>query len=523
MAPVTLMSRAVAALAVAVLLLCLPSTSLAAGDSPEHDRSSAKLLSVGVGYGHDAGSQPVRELQSRLRTLGYEPGPIDGRFGPLTEAAVERFQRAQGLTIDGVAGPRTGAALRRGGPGDQAGLQPVRKLQRELRALGYEPGPIDGIYGPLTEAAVERFQGAQGLAVDGVAGPQTAARLEAKRAALVPEPADRAAGAPRADRASGPSSTERARDALGDARPQHARPEPSPLAEPSSFADSSSPLLRPGYAALLAALALVLLLTGVRAARRRERTPAPAPQRVATRRVDTKFNPGLACAALLGALVVGAAGGALFANRASPDDRAEATAKSLLSGGAELLRSSASRSERTKRDRVAGVRVPSARRAARTASAGLATVRPSASRSERTERDRVARARVPSARPAARTASASVAMVRPSASPSERTERDRVARVRVPSARPAARTASASLAMRTRPTSAATLQDEPVLGVGETAAAAPPRAAEQPQRPATEGVPLAAEIARTPSDARHKGEDELAAGNSAAGVGRRLR
>src|SRR5215211_7698128 len=412
-APVTLMSRAVAALAVAVLLLCLPSTSLAAGDSPEHDRSSAKLLSVGVGYGHDAGSQPVRALQSRLRRLGYEPGPIDG------------------------------------------------------------------IYGPLTEAAVERFQGAQGLAVDGVAGPQTAARLEAKRAALVPEPADRAAGAPRADRATGPSSTERARDALGDARPQHARPEPSPLAEPSSFADSSSPLLRPGYAALLAALALVLLLTGVRAARRRERTPAPAPQRVATRRVDTRFNPGLACAALLGALVVGAAGGALFANRASPDDRAEATAKSLLSGGAELLRSSASRSERTKRDRVAGVRVPSARRAARTASAGLATVRPSAS-------------------------------------PSERTERDRVARVRVPSARPAARTASASLAMRTRPTSAATLQDEPVLGVGETAAAAPPRAAEQPQRPATEGVPLAAEIARTPSDARHKGEDELAAGNSAA-------
>src|SRR5829696_995614 len=254
-ATVTLRWRGpVATFGIAVALLCLPSTSLAAGaagDSPQRHRSSAELLSVGAGYGHDARSQPVRDLQSRLRTLGYDPGPIDGVFGPLTEAAVESFQRAQRLATDGVVGPRTGAALRRGGPREHAGLHPVRELQRDLRAVGYEPGPIDGVYGPLTEAAVERFQTAQGLAVDGVAGPQTAARLEAKRAALVPEPADRAAGAPRADRASGPSSTERARDALGDARPQHARPEPSPLAEPSSFADSSSPLLRPGYAALL--------------------------------------------------------------------------------------------------------------------------------------------------------------------------------------------------------------------------------------------------------------------------------
>jgi len=449
-ATVTLRWRGpVATFGIAVALLCLPSTSLAAGaagDSPQRHRSSAELLSVGAGYGHDARSQPVRDLQSRLRTLGYDPGPIDGVFGPLTEAAVESFQRAQRLATDGVVGPRTGAALRRGGPREHAGLHPVRELQRDLRAVGYEPGPIDGVYGPLTEAAVERFQTAQGLAVDGVAGRQTAARLEARRVAL--ESAKPAVGTQRADRASDPASTDRARDA----RARHVPPEPSPLGEPSTFADSSSPLLRPVYLALVAALALVLLLTGVRAARRRARTPAPA----ATRRIDTRWNLGLACAVLLGGLVVGAAGGALFATRASPDNRAEATARSLLNVSADPVRPAASRSERTRRDGVARARVTSARRAASTTTAS--------------------HARVTSARRAAPTASAGHA--------------------RVTSAQRAAPAASAGHARPTRPTPAATPGDEPVVGA---VTAASPRAAEQPPRRAGERVPLVGEVARAPS------------------------
>src|SRR3954454_14152264 len=49
----------------------------------------------------------------------------------------------------------------------------VRILQRRLRRLGNEPGPIDGLYGPLTQGAVERFQQRHGLAVDGIVGRQT--------------------------------------------------------------------------------------------------------------------------------------------------------------------------------------------------------------------------------------------------------------------------------------------------------------------------------------------------------------
>jgi peptidoglycan hydrolase-like protein with peptidoglycan-binding domain len=55
----------------------------------------------------------VAELQRRLKNLNYYNGAIDGDFGSLTADAVLRFQRAQGLTPDGVVGPATLAALGR--------------------------------------------------------------------------------------------------------------------------------------------------------------------------------------------------------------------------------------------------------------------------------------------------------------------------------------------------------------------------------------------------------------------------
>ena len=53
----------------------------------------------------------TRELQTRLAALGYAPGPIDGAWGKRTEAATLAFQRAAGLYPDGIAGPKTQAAL----------------------------------------------------------------------------------------------------------------------------------------------------------------------------------------------------------------------------------------------------------------------------------------------------------------------------------------------------------------------------------------------------------------------------
>jgi DNA invertase Pin-like site-specific DNA recombinase len=57
------------------------------------------------------------------------------------------------------------------------GSPQVRHLQRQLRRLGQRPGPIDGLFGPLTEGAVRRYQTHAGLRVDGLVGPKTARRL----------------------------------------------------------------------------------------------------------------------------------------------------------------------------------------------------------------------------------------------------------------------------------------------------------------------------------------------------------
>jgi putative chitinase len=53
----------------------------------------------------------VKRLQSRLKKLGFNPGAVDGDFGPATEAAVMAFQKSGGLLADGIAGPRTQRAL----------------------------------------------------------------------------------------------------------------------------------------------------------------------------------------------------------------------------------------------------------------------------------------------------------------------------------------------------------------------------------------------------------------------------
>lgn len=60
----------------------------------------------------DTGSQ-VTDLQRTLAAVGYSSGAADGNYGPATQSAVARFQRASGLTADGIFGSQTLSALRR--------------------------------------------------------------------------------------------------------------------------------------------------------------------------------------------------------------------------------------------------------------------------------------------------------------------------------------------------------------------------------------------------------------------------
>ena len=53
----------------------------------------------------------VKKIQTRLKNWGYYDGAVDGIFGSKTYAAVKSFQKKNGLTVDGIVGPQTAAAL----------------------------------------------------------------------------------------------------------------------------------------------------------------------------------------------------------------------------------------------------------------------------------------------------------------------------------------------------------------------------------------------------------------------------
>ena len=162
-------------------------------------------------------SAEVRNLQSRLKQLGYYAGAIDGDFGASTEAAVKAFQINNNLRADGIAGSGTLSALysdtarsartaaRTPTPGTGPRDTPipastpitswvnvtaspdgqyvtlreghsgtlVSNLQQALKDQGYLSGTVDGRYGTGTVDAITRFQEDKGLSQDGIAGPAT--------------------------------------------------------------------------------------------------------------------------------------------------------------------------------------------------------------------------------------------------------------------------------------------------------------------------------------------------------------
>ena len=152
----------------------------------------------------------VKELQERLRELGYYSGDVDGQYGGGTRTAVQAFQSQHGLDADGIAGestlnllysagaqrfvatptpsptPETAAMLTSGSQGEQ-----VKKLQQRLADLGFYTGKVDGDYGKGTRQAVTVFQSQHGLDADGIAGEKTLKLLysdQAKKVVITPTP-----------------------------------------------------------------------------------------------------------------------------------------------------------------------------------------------------------------------------------------------------------------------------------------------------------------------------------------------
>lgn len=159
-------------------------------------------------------------MQNTLNQVLNLSLPVDGLMGTTTRSAVRSFQEKQGLPVDGIVGPETEQALR-DASGDQLPAEStsepsepappaeepagesfeffdfeeetgtayrptlrsgsrgeaVTDLQSRLQRAGHDPGPLDGIFGSRTDAAVRSFQRAQSITVDGIVGPQTWGRL----------------------------------------------------------------------------------------------------------------------------------------------------------------------------------------------------------------------------------------------------------------------------------------------------------------------------------------------------------
>lgn len=161
-----------------------------AADPPSpHDPTSWPALRAGDKV------PAVARLNELLEDAGF-PDTNPKTFGAKTTAAVQAFQQSRKLQVDGIVGLQTWTALLSGLPevaeGDpspfkveahstpqRATVKPgskgsiVEELQRRLEDEGFEPGPIDGVFGKKTRAAVVAFQKSCGLQPDGICGPLT--------------------------------------------------------------------------------------------------------------------------------------------------------------------------------------------------------------------------------------------------------------------------------------------------------------------------------------------------------------
>lgn len=118
----------------------------------------------------NSAGENVRSVQYLLNAHGSNL-TVDGSFGPITQDAVQQFQAANNLQVDGNVGNQTWPVLIISVQANSTGPA-VEAVQSQIVSR-VDILVIDGNFGPQTTAAVSSFQAPVGLTVDGSVGPDT--------------------------------------------------------------------------------------------------------------------------------------------------------------------------------------------------------------------------------------------------------------------------------------------------------------------------------------------------------------
>ncbi|MBF1256119.1 MAG: peptidoglycan-binding protein, partial [Stomatobaculum longum] len=111
--------------------------------------------------------EQVKALQRGLKMLCCYGGTPDGKYGGGTEAAVQKFQKQQGIEADGIVGDETWHCL----------VEELFSLGTALKEQGFYKSYVSGAPSVKLYEALCAFQRARGLQPDGMAGAATRARL----------------------------------------------------------------------------------------------------------------------------------------------------------------------------------------------------------------------------------------------------------------------------------------------------------------------------------------------------------
>ncbi|MEX2263196.1 MAG: peptidoglycan-binding domain-containing protein [Bryobacteraceae bacterium] len=173
----------------ALLAMCLAGLPVAiaheAGTAGHHNHGSAQQT-------QQTGSTEQRQIstveaQKILKEKGFYNGPTDGIGGPRTRSALREYQRSENLSVTGQLDQQTmqhmAMSLDEGEGARARSVEPmeaqepirlrVRYIQSFLRDEGMYKGPINGVVGSSTKAAIRKYQQRENLSVTGKLDQET--------------------------------------------------------------------------------------------------------------------------------------------------------------------------------------------------------------------------------------------------------------------------------------------------------------------------------------------------------------